>query len=72
MAQTVATATSLRIYFETGMNEKGDPIYKSKTLSNVKNSATADQLHQAAQAFAALSEYPLNSVQRNDSFDVIG
>ncbi|QED49685.1 DUF1659 domain-containing protein [Cytobacillus dafuensis] len=72
MAQARMFDTKLRLSFETGLNEKGEPIFKSKTFGNVKNTATADQLHQVAQAIAALSNDPLAAVVRNDSFDIVG
>ncbi|KAB2336551.1 DUF1659 domain-containing protein [Cytobacillus depressus] len=72
MAQALMIDTKLRLRFETGLNDKGEPIFKTKTLGNVKNTATADQLHQAAQAIASLSNDLLASVVRNDSFDIVG
>ena len=53
-------------------NEKGEPIFKTKTYANVIETVTADQLHQVAQALASLSNYPLSGVERNDVFELIG
>ncbi|MBS4190137.1 DUF1659 domain-containing protein [Bacillus sp. FJAT-49705] len=72
MAQAMIMDTKLRLSFETGLNDKGEPVFKTKTFGNVKSSATADQLQQVAQAIAALSNDPLASVVRNDSFDIVG
>jgi Protein of unknown function (DUF1659) len=72
MAQAIITATKLLVSYETGMNEKGEPIFKTKTYSNVIEEATADQLHQVAQALASLSIHPLSGVKRNDLFELIG
>ncbi|WP_174727985.1 DUF1659 domain-containing protein [Mesobacillus harenae] len=71
MAQAMIKSTNLRMFFEIGLDEKGQPIYKAKTYSNVKREATADQFHQAATALAGLSSYQLGSIERNDSFDII-
>jgi len=72
MAQAVLAKTVLRLVFEKGMDEKGKPVFKAKTFTNVKKDATTDQLHQAAQAMASLCNDPLNSIERNDSNEIIG
>ena len=35
MAQAIMTDSKLRVSYETGLNEKGEPIFKSKTYANV-------------------------------------
>lgn len=71
MAQGLLENTKLRMIFETGLNEKGEPILKTKTFSNVKKEATVDQLFQAAQALAVLCNDPLNKVERDDSSAIV-
>lgn len=71
MAQAMIIASKLRVSYETGLNDKGQPIYKTKTYSNVIEAATADQLHQVGQALASLSIYPLSMVERNDLYEVL-
>jgi len=71
MAQARLADTKLRIVFEVGMDEKGSPILKAKTLSNVKKEATAEQLYQAAQAIFVLCNDTLNRVERTDSYDLL-
>ena len=71
MAQGMLKDSQLRLVFETGLNDKGEPILKSKNFNNVKKAATIDQLYQAANALSGLSAYILHSVERNDSFDII-
>ncbi|XJZ28763.1 DUF1659 domain-containing protein [Bacillota bacterium Lsc_1132] len=71
MAQAVLAETKLRLIFETGVNEKGETIYKAKTFNNVKKEATTDQLFQVAQALSVLCSDLLSSVERDDSLDII-
>lgn len=66
MAVANLLETKLRIVFETGMDEKGKPIYKAKTLNNIKMEATTDQLFQVAQAISALANDSLIKIERND------
>ncbi|WML48915.1 DUF1659 domain-containing protein [Neobacillus sp. PS3-34] len=72
MAQAILEETKLRLIFETGVNEKGEPVFKTKTFNNVKKEATADQLLKAAQALGSLCNDPLSSIGRNDTLDIIG
>ena len=71
MAQAMLAETKLRLIFEVGLNEDGEPIFKTKTL-NVKKEATADQLNLAAQALSILCKDTLSGVERNDNLDIIG
>jgi hypothetical protein len=71
MAQAMLTDTKLRLFFEAGMDDKGSPILKSKTFSNIKKDATPDQLFQVAQAIAVLCTDTLNRVERADSSEVL-
>lgn len=72
MAQTHIIDSKLRLVFETGLDELGKPVYKSKTYSSVKPSATADQLFTVGQVIGTLSNYPLIALNRNDSFEIVG
>ncbi|MED3552041.1 DUF1659 domain-containing protein [Cytobacillus praedii] len=72
MAQALMVDSKIRLSFETGLNDKGEPVYKSKTIGNVKKAASADQIHETAQALASLCNDPLVTVVRNDSFDIVG
>lgn len=71
MAMAMLKDSNIRLMFETGLDEKGEPIFKGKTYSNVRKEATADQVQQAALALGGLSANLLSSVERNDSFDII-
>ncbi|WP_042462120.1 DUF1659 domain-containing protein [Neobacillus dielmonensis] len=72
MAQGFLESTKLRLVFQTGMDDEGKPILRSKTFSNVTKAATADQLYQAANALSVLSIDQLNKVERNDSTEIMG
>ncbi|MBV7504161.1 DUF1659 domain-containing protein [Bacillus sp. sid0103] len=71
MAQSLLEGTKLRLVFEGGMDEDGEPILRAKTFSNVKKDATTDQLFQAATAISVLCNDMLNKVERNDSSEII-
>ncbi|MFL6557580.1 MAG: DUF1659 domain-containing protein [Bacillus sp. (in: firmicutes)] len=71
MAQSLLDGTKLRLVFQGGTDENGEPIIHAKTFSNVKKDATSDQLFQAALAISVLCNEMLNKVERNDSFEII-
>jgi hypothetical protein len=71
MAQATLVDSNLRLVFETGVNEKGEPIFKGKMYSNLKHEATAGQIYQAAQALSVLCKDPLYTVERTDRSDIM-
>jgi len=71
MAQAIMTSSKLKLSYETGLDDKGQPIFKSKTYANVVEAATADQLQQVGQALSSLSNFPLSGMERNDSLELI-
>jgi hypothetical protein len=71
VAQEVILDSRLRLVFETGMDEKGQPIYKTKTYGNIRKTATADELLQAGQALGGLCANPLVGIERADSVDIV-
>lgn len=71
MAEAIIKNTKLKLLFESGINEKGEPVYRTKTYNNIKKDATAEQLGNAAQVLAELCELPLVGVEREDNFDII-
>ncbi|MBZ5752391.1 DUF1659 domain-containing protein [Metabacillus rhizolycopersici] len=67
MAAEVLLESQLRLVFDMGLDEKGKQIFKRKNYNNIKTSATADQLLQAAQAIGSLQTETLAFVERNDT-----
>ncbi|MDF1507133.1 DUF1659 domain-containing protein [Robertmurraya sp. DFI.2.37] len=72
MAETMILDSKLKILFEIGLNEKGEPLYKAKTYNNIDKNVTADKLFETAQALGQLSIYPVLGVERTDSFEIVG
>lgn len=71
MAEANLRASSLRLVFDYGLDEKGKQVYKAKTFSNIRLEATPDQLSQAANALGSLSDKPLVRVERSDQLDIL-
>ena len=71
MAQAMIMNSRLKVLLESGINAKGEIIIKTKTFSNVRKEATADQLFQAGQALASLCSLPLVNIERTDNFELI-
>jgi len=67
MAEALITGSQLRIVFEDGVDEFGKLQFKTKNYNNVKPSATADQILQAANAIIGLQSLPLDKIERNNS-----
>ena len=70
MAQAYAKDVKLRLVFEEGMDLDGSPILKRKTFSRIRLDASAEQLHNTAQAFSSLSSYLLLETERIETADI--
>ncbi|MBS4215146.1 MULTISPECIES: DUF1659 domain-containing protein [Neobacillus] len=70
MAQALLEGSKLRLAFQVDIDEKGNPVVKTKTFSNIKKESTADQLFQVALAISALCNDPLNKTERSDSTEL--
>jgi hypothetical protein len=71
MAVANLLETKLRMVFEKGMDEKGNPILNVKTFNNIKKEATTDQLFQVATAISALVNDSLTKIERNYMTDIM-
>ncbi|MFE8698394.1 DUF1659 domain-containing protein [Cytobacillus sp. FJAT-53684] len=60
MAMEALVKKSLILTVEEGLNDKGEPITKRYTYSNIKGNATPDKLVEAAVALAGLCNGPAN------------
>ena len=65
MAIKMTRDSKLRVVFQTGLNEEGKPIYKTKSYSNVAENVTPNQLQQVGEALASLSTYPMGGIQQS-------
>ena len=72
MANQIPVSSTLRIDFETGLNEKGALVFKRRTFSNIKVEARADQLFSTAVAITSVQNYPMGEVTRVDMYSLIG
>ncbi|WP_018086023.1 DUF1659 domain-containing protein [Desulfurispora thermophila] len=63
----VATGSALRLVLQTGVDEQGNPITRNKTLSNVKTSASDEDVYAVAALLAGLQDYGVNNILRIDS-----
>ncbi|MCT8137590.1 DUF1659 domain-containing protein [Anaerobacillus sp. CMMVII] len=62
--------TRLTLHFYGGVDGEGKEIFKTKTFPNVDNTATSEQLKRAAQALASLQQYTLETITRNNQYDI--
>lgn len=60
--------TKLQIEFIVGLDEKGEPKFKRKTLSNINSNVDAAGLKKAADAIISLQQYKVGGVKRLDTW----
>lgn len=67
----VPVGTVLRLELQTGVDASGNPVYRNRSLNNVKPGAVDQDLYDVAVALAGLQEYSLNSVTRIDRAQIV-
>lgn len=68
MAVSLTTYPSrLKLVRETGMTQEGKPIFKSKTITNIKPEVSNEDLYEIADALVQLFEHPTVLIERHDS-----
>lgn len=58
---------TLKITFETGLDENGKPVVTSKTYRNVRSNVEAEKIASVALAIASLSKYPLHAANKTET-----
>lgn len=66
----VPTGSVVRLELNIGVDEKGNPVYRSKSLNNVKPAAADQDLFDVAEAIAGLQDYTLDGISRVDNADL--
>ncbi|MDD2573927.1 MAG: DUF1659 domain-containing protein [Bacillota bacterium] len=61
----------LRLRYEVGVDDEGNPRYSTRTYSRVKPDAADQNVYDIAVAFAGLQEYPLTSVNRVNETELV-
>ncbi len=63
----VPVGSVLKLELQDGVDGKGNPVYRNKSLNNVKPTASDQNLFDVAESLAALQELPLNNILRVDN-----
>ena len=67
----VGAGVVLRLELQTGVDGQGNPIYRNKNLSSIKQDAADQDLFDVALVLAGLQEYTLNGIIRIQSDQLI-
>jgi hypothetical protein len=60
----VSIGSVLRLELQAGVDGNGNPVFRNKSLSNVKPTASDQDIFDVAASLAALQELPLNNIIR--------
>lgn len=67
MAALNFESATLKLSYETGVDELGKPVITSKSYRNVRQNLEAAQLASVVQAISGLSSFPLHDAQQNET-----
>jgi len=65
-----AVDSRLSLTFLIGYDEDGNEIFQSRQFRNVKPAVSNQALLQTAQALASLQKYELETVERNNTYEL--
>lgn len=63
--------STLKLQFETGTDESGEPTYKTKSFRNVRTEATSEALYAVVEKLDVLQQHPLTEVTRDDESSIV-
>ena len=52
----------VKLRFQTGFNDSGNPVYSTYTYSKIKEDAIPEDVHSVAEGLASLSAWSLDSI----------
>lgn len=64
-------SAKLIIKVQTGTNTNGDPTYAQRSISNLNPAATDADVYAVGAAIGKLQEFPVDSVNRQDTAELI-
>jgi hypothetical protein len=71
MAITATPLTArLQLRLNTGLDENFNPVYRTRSFSNVKTSANNEDLFELADEIASLQVHTLDAVRRVDEYEL--
>ncbi|OLO38065.1 hypothetical protein BTR23_11755 [Alkalihalophilus pseudofirmus] len=68
--ENMLTNSRLVIVFETGINQIGEPILKTKSFNNIKMGTTNEQLKAVADALTPLQGWTPYKVERSNTYNL--
>jgi hypothetical protein len=66
--ERVPMDSRLLVRYEIGVNDEGEPIYRSRTLARVRSNSDDQNLWAVATALIGLQSYTVADVRRVDNF----
>lgn len=62
--------SNLRLVLQTGVDAKGNPVFKTRSYGNIKPTASDQDIFNLAQQLAGLQIHVLDQVSRVNSFEL--
>jgi len=67
---TVPVTARLQLRLNTGLDEEMNPIFRTRSFSNVKSSADNEDLYALAQELGGLQVHAVDAVRRVDEYEL--
>jgi hypothetical protein len=60
----------LQLRLHTGMDENMNPVFRTRSFSNIKTDASNEDIYELAQELGNLQVHPLDAVRRVDEYEL--
>ena len=70
MALQLHESSALVIKYDTGKNDLGKVVIKTKSYGSVKENALADDLYAVAQSIAGLQDHMLQDILKKNAYSI--
>ena len=69
--QSIPLSSRLQLRLHTGYDEDNDPIIRTRTFSNLKTDADAEDVHEVATQLAGLQEHDVEKIRKVEEVELI-
>jgi hypothetical protein len=64
-------SSRLRLMVQTGVDDEGNPVVRSRNLNNLKPEATDEAVYTVAGSLGELQQHPVNAVRKVTESDLV-
>ena len=69
--QKISGHSRVQLRLQIGTDDNGNPIYRTRTYSNIKEDRSDEDVFEIANTLGGLQEHPINNIIRVDQAELV-